>query len=354
MEQRISPFEFSVEELDRELMARGAQIPEKKRFKFSDREGTPERDAIMAHVKKLYNKTLTLNNALSHISTWELTKIIMFKIGKMAIDDVRGSWGPDGRMDSCMIEDDTIRSNTNCVAAICLKDNLINKNETFSILNVKNFGETFNLCDNEPFRDQPISAGHLCTGFLVKEDVIATAAHFTRNHNVTDLRIIFGFKMKDESTPEIRFHNENIYKGINVIHSVYSGLPDGPDWALVKLDHKVKDQVVAMLSKDEIYSDQEIYVMGHPCGLPLKYAPGAYVCDFNETCFAADLDIYSGNSGSPVFDNKTHEVIGMVTQGDNRDFRWTDRGLISVRYPNLKFSSKGAHCTRVSEFIEYC
>jgi V8-like Glu-specific endopeptidase len=106
--------------------------------------------------------------------------------------------------------------------------------------------------------------------------------------------------------------------------------------------------------RDEISSDQEIYVIGHPCGLPLKYAPGAYVCDVNETCFSADLDVYSGNSGSPVFDSKTHEVIGMAVRGDNMDFRWNGKGWISVIYPNLDIVSGGAHCTRVSEFIHHC
>jgi len=351
---RKSPLEFSVEELDRELIARGAQIPEKKRFKFSDSEGTPERDAIIAQVKELYNKTFPLNKALSHIGTWELVKALIFMTGETTMDCFKGIQGKDDRRDSCMIEDEKIRRNASCVAAICLKKNLIKKNETFSKLKVKNFGDTFNLCDNEPFRDQPIASGRLCTGFLVKEDVIATAAHFANENNVKDLRIIFGFKMKDESTPETQFHKKNIYNGVKIIHRVYSGLPDGPDWALVQLDRTVNCKAVASLSEDEIYSDQEIYVMGHPCGLPLKYAPGACVCDFNETCFAADLDVYSGNSGSPVFDSDTHEVIGMVIHGEKRDFRWTDRGWISVRYPNLEIPSKGVHCTRVSEFIEYC
>ena len=262
-----------------------------------------------------------------------------------------GIWGMDERKDLFLIENEKVKKNARSVAAILRKDGLIDK-KGFSILKVKNFGKTFNLCDSEPFRDQTIAAGRLVTGFLVKEDVIATAAHFVDEKNVTDIRIIFGFKMKDESTSETQFYNENIYKGIKIIHRFYSGLQDGPEWALVKLDRKAKDQVVATLSKDEIYSGQEIYVIGHPCGLPLKYAPGANVGDFNETCFAADLDIYSGNSGSPVFDNNTHEVIGMVVHGDNRDFRWTGRGFISVRYPSIGISSIGAHCTRVSQFID--
>lgn len=347
--------DFSIEELDRELVVRGAQIPGEKRFGFKDKDGTPQRDIIMAQVKEVYDqaKSLSPDKSLSHLSTPNLVKVLMQLTGGIA-EATRGRWGRDNRRDFCTIEDDPIRKNAECVAAICLGDNLIDLGSGYSILKVKNFGKTFNLCDNEPFRDQPISAGRLCTGFLVKEDMIATAGHFANKKNVTDLRIVFGFKLNDEYTPETKFSNANIYKGAEIVDRVYSGAANEPDWALVRLDHKVEGQSVANLSYDEIFTDQEIYVIGHPCGLPLKYAPGAYVCDINESCFSADLDVYSGNSGSPVFDSRTHEVIGIAVRGDNRDFRWTGKGWISVIYPNLDFASRGAHCTRVSQFLHHC
>jgi V8-like Glu-specific endopeptidase len=123
------------------------------------------------------------------------------------------------------------------------------------------------------------------------------------------------------------------------------------DWELVKLDRKVKGQMIATLSKKDIFFDQSIYVIGHPVGLPLKYAPGARVGDIRGSYFTADLDVYSDNAGSPVFCSETHDVIGMVVRGDSRDFRWTGKGFMSVIYPNPVITSKGAQCTRVSEFI---
>jgi hypothetical protein len=77
--KRKSPLEFSVEELDRELIARGAQSLGKKEFMFRDKEGSPERDAIMDQVKKLYENPPPPNDALSHISNWDLAKILIFK-----------------------------------------------------------------------------------------------------------------------------------------------------------------------------------------------------------------------------------------------------------------------------------
>jgi V8-like Glu-specific endopeptidase len=120
------------------------------------------------------------------------------------------------------------------------------------------------------------------------------------------------------------------------------------------LDRNVEVQSIARLSGKTVYCDQPVYVLGHPAGLPLKYAPGSWVSDVEESYFTTDLDIYSGNSGSPVFDSETHQVIGMVVRGDNRDFRWTDKGWLSVIYPNPDIRSRGAQCTKVSEFLQYC
>lgn len=263
-----------------------------------------------------------------------------------------GIWFGDDRMDFYEITDEKVKNNTDCVAAICMKDNLVD-DKGFSTLRNKNYGKAFNLCESEPFHNQPIAAGSLCTGFLVTDDMIVTAAHFVEGRTVTNLRIVFGFKMLDSSTPAIQVSNDNIYKGVKIPQIVYrSRMEDRVDWALVKLDRKVVGQSIATLSRKKVFRGQPIYVIGHPVGLPMKYAPGASVEHVNGTYFNAQLDIYSGNSGSPVFNSDTHEVIGMVVRGDTTDFRWTGKCWLSVIYPHPGIQSKGAECTRISELID--
>jgi hypothetical protein len=343
--------EFSVEELDRELIARGAQVPWEKQFKFKDREGTPERDAIMSRVKELYDTPPPPNEELAHLGTLELAKTVVFKTRSTL--HFRLGTPADGLLDWDEIFDEHIKNNTHCAAAIMLKDNLTDEKNGFSTLKVKKYGKTFNLCDAEPFYDQPAAAGHMCTGFLVKKDVIATAAHFVNERNVTDLRVAFGFKMLDSTTPVTRFPGENIYRGVEIIHKVFNGEGNGGNWALVKLDRAVVGQTIAKLSKKKIFCDQPIYVIGHPLGLPLKFGSGASVRDVHEPYFAADLGVYTGNSGSPVFNKGTNEAIGMVTYGYNQDFRWTGRCWISIGR-RAGIYGESAYCTRVSEFIKYC
>jgi S1-C subfamily serine protease len=344
-EQKKSPIECSVEQLDRELIAR-AKKTEENPFQFNDTEGTPERDAIMAGVKELYHGPADMDPELAHMSSWDLAKVLIFKTSS-TMDFTRTAWSGQ-LMDYEEIPDDEINTNADCIAALCMAGSLTDLNNGFSMLEVKNYGETFNLNELEPFRRQPIAAGRLCTGFLVAENIIATAAHNVDKDNVTALRVIFGFKMLDPSTPVTRFPDEDIYHGTEIIHRVYDPA-NGKDWALVKLDRNVTDRTPAVLSRDKPSFAQSIYVMGHPCGLPLKVViDGISVRDVHNTSFDANLNIYSGNSGSPVFDSNTHEVIGIVSRSKNQDFRWTGNGWLSIPNPDGKRSG----CTRVSEFID--
>ena len=344
-ERKKSPLECSSEELDRELIARGAQVPEAKRFKFKDKEGTPARDAVMEKTKELYNHAPSPDEDIDHIGTLDIGKTLTIKTTR-SISFVRGGWSDD-LMEWYEISDEKIKNNIEGIAIICMKDNLINTSSDNSMLMVKNYGKTFNLCHSEPFLNQPVAAGKICTGFPVKEDIIATAGHFVSKENVNDLRIVFGFKMADSTASVTQIPVVDIYRGVKIISRVCN--PDEGDLALVQLDRKVEGQAVLKLAKDDVDDDQEIYVIGHPLGLPLKYSEGAFVIDnTHKAYFSANLDVYSGNCGSPVFDSYTHEVIGIVIRDSSRDFRFVNNCWISIKSPN----SEGVRCSRISQLID--
>jgi hypothetical protein len=353
MYQKKSLNAFSIEELDRELVARGAEISVEKRFNFIGRPGSVERDDIMIQVKELYDKAPPRNKALCHVSTWDLAKALMDMTGRKMIDTVRGIWGDDERIDYYQIKDWQIKRNAECVAAICFADNLVDSNNGFYDLEVRNYGTSYNLCECEPFRDQPIGAGRLCTGFLTADDTIVTAGHCINEKNINKVRFVFGYRMTNLSTPVTKIPIKDVYKGLEIIKRAYSRNKK-LDWTLIKLDRKVGDRPLALLSKNGVSRDLPVYVLGHPCGLPLKCGKGANIRDVDKTFFAANLDIYMGNSGSPVFNGNTHGVVGIVAHGDTRDFRYVGNGWLSIIYPNREIYSKGPQCTRVSEFIGSC
>lgn len=347
MNKKKSERELLVERLDKELIARGAQAPDAEKFNFPDKEGTPERNAMVGEVKELYKAPPSLDKELAHINTWDLSRILIFNT-RSETDYTRGIGDWDERLDWYEIPDEQILQNCKCVAAVCTKDNLTDLKNGFFSLKTKLYGETFNLCDSEPFYDQPVSVGYMCCGVLVAEDVITTAYHNANRNNIEDFRFIFGYWMSGPGEPVLCFPAANIYRGIKIIHHEIGENRDG--WALIKLDRKVQGQTIARISNQEIFCDQPLYVIGHPVGLPLKYSSGASVSHItSETYFMASLNIYMGNSGSPVFDLDTHEVIGMVLQGVPRDFRWTGKNWISVIYPE----GRSAACTRISGIIPF-
>lgn len=347
-----SQLEIEVEKLDRELMARSAQSVHEK-FKFEDREGTPQREDIMADIQEYYRSTApsSPDKAFSHINTQKLAKILMVKTRQLNRD--RGISDEESRRDYYEIKDEQTRKNADCVAAICRERDLIPSKEGSLTLRVKNYGKAFNLCQSEPFYHQDIAAGRLCTGFLVKKDIIATAGHCLDEQNLKDLCFIFSYKMTGSSVQVPEISQKNIYKGVSIIHRICKREGNKSDWALVQLDRKVKGQAVVKLSKKEITTNKPVYIIGHPVGLSLKYSPGARLRCICEAYFSADLNVYNGCSGSPVFDSETHEVIGIVVRGHTRDFRLVESCWKSVIYSRSDRYSPNPQCTRVSEFIDY-
>jgi hypothetical protein len=173
-------------------------------------------------------------------------------------------------------------------------------------------------------------------GFLVKEDVIATAGPFPADANVNDLRFIFGYKMADTSTPVTEFPGDNIYSGRKIIQREDYNINNHAGWVLIQLDREVQGCEVPLFTSEEIYPDQMIYTMGYPLGLPLKYASGPSVLEkITETFFDLDLNLYSGYPGAPIFDINTNEIIGMVLEEADPNFRCTGKGWIAIQNPDV-------------------
>lgn len=349
-----SPGDFSIGELDRELIARGAKATGGERFHFRDKEGTPARDAIMGQTAKLYgtHNAPPLNLELDHLSMKQLTGALILKIREAESDRARRGHGI--RLDMYEISDPDIKRNAHGVVSIWMKENVEDNHNRFSSLRHKQYGESFNLHRGEPYYKQPIAEGRLCTGFLVGENVIATAGHCADERNVKALRFVFGYEMKGPHDPVTQVPDKDIYNGEEIIRRVYDPTGSGADWALVKLDRNVTGREIVTLSKTGIRRDNPVYILGHPCGLPLKYVPDEPVTGIDRAFFSAELTVYGGNSGSPVFCSDTHEIVGIVVRGDQQDFRWTGSGWMSVRYPNPMLKSSAPQCTKVSEFFKYC
>ncbi len=170
-------------------------------------------------------------------------------------------------------------------------------------------------CEWEPFGDQPTAA--FCSGFVVGEDLIATAGHCYNTYPLGNVLFVFGFRMLDATTPRLAFLESEVYQGVEFVSRESSG---NLDHCIVRVDRPITAPGAVPLPlrrHDVIQPGTFVGVIGHPSGLPMKIAFGnTFVRDAsNPYYFVANLDTYGGNSGSPVFNAAGGIVEGILVRG---------------------------------------
>lgn len=254
-------------------------------------------------------------------------------------------YGMDDRSEVFQLPPGRDLDDADSVVALFRATHVSDNGDGTSTLWTVNFGARQSLCPGERFREQP--TGAFCSGVLVAADLIATAGHCVNGGNVSDVRFVFGFRMRDASTARTVIGSGEIYRGVEIVGRQLVG--DGPDWALVRLDRPVGNHRIARIRRTGRIGDRQVvHVIGHPAGLPTKFAGGAVVRDNAQSAyFVANLDAYGGNSGSPVFNSDTHEVEGILVRGET-DFVQQGTCRVSLVCPTT--GCRGEDCTRTTEF----
>jgi S1-C subfamily serine protease len=279
-----------------------------------------------------------------------LTLALLLTAGVWLSPVTHGYYGTDDRQDIYELSGEDLEA-ADSVVALFPDYRVYDLGDGTSALWTVNYGEDCNLCPSERFREQPI--GSFCSGVLVAPDVIATAGHcITGEIAVQDIRFVFGYRMRDAATPELVISNSDIYHAAAVIAWQVDDTT-GSDWALIRLDRTVVNHRVARIRESGLISNgQPVYVIGHPKGLPAKFAGGAYVRDNRyRALFGSNLDAYPGNSGSPVFNSTTHEVEGILVGGEGGELVRQGDCFVSRVCPDAGRS--GVYSTRTTEFVAY-
>lgn len=194
-------------------------------------------------------------------------------------------------------------------------------------LATESYSQSYNLCKEEPFYEQV--TGAFCSGSLVAPDVIMTAGHCVRSEDsCKGMKFVFGFAVKKAGVMPYTVSADDVYGCSALIGREQEGY--GADWALVRLDRKVKNhEPLKYNTKDTIKNGDELVVIGHPAGLPTKIAGGSTVRDASPNgYYVANLDTYGGNSGSAVFNAKTGVIEGILVRGEN-DYVYKDNCRVS-------------------------
>ena len=286
--------------------------------RLSKEELLKTRNAILKEIENRKSKTRGLENPeVRTVSSNELVEKLR------SIEKV--IYGVDDRKEVYEITNSQIKDSIDSVVALIRNSNISDNGDGKSTIRTKIFGVSRNLCENEKFYNQPIAP--FCSGFLVANNMIATAAHCVENpEDLKSIKFVFAFRMKNENEGPSVIDNSDIYEGESIVKRVFDN--NGPDWAIIKLKRNVVgDHKPVILRRSGKISDNEsVYVIGHPVGLPTKFADGANVRNNNNTSFfVCNLDTYGGNSGSPVFNSSTHELEGILVRGET-DFIVTENG----------------------------
>jgi hypothetical protein len=199
-------------------------------------------------------------------------------------------YGNDDRLDEYEVDDPNILAVGDATVAFVSQSQLTDNNDGTFSLPSETYAEWYlwadpiwtgnPLCSDEPFRDQPNPAW--CSGFLVAPDIIATAGHCACPNDCADLAVVFGFAILDANTPVLTIDESEIYYCSEVI----ARRTGETDWSLIRLDREVSGHSpLSVRSEGAVGDGEQLLVIGHPIGLPRKYAGGATVRDNNEAAY---------------------------------------------------------------------
>ncbi len=191
---------------------------------------------------------------------------------------------------------------------------------SFDLANVQSLKDHYQLCPDVRFAEQPMLG--FCSATLVAPDLVLTAGHcMIRDAEVRAdadarcARTTFVLDFAYDAAPMDAFDAvahipSTAVRGcarIVAIENPYDATTEAPhDYALVELDRPVTDRApVAIGGSGPLDVGMGVTAIGHPNGIPQKLSPGSVTTLGDPAEYAAfgfDAEIFSGNSGSGVFD----------------------------------------------------
>lgn len=263
---------------------------------------------------------------------------------------IQAVYGEDNRVDIFQISNQQIIQATKSTAAMIQKKFIEqNEKQEFTIL-AGAYGKAQNLCSDEKFYDQPAVAN--CTTFLIENDLLMTAGHCVKLMPCQNFSFVFDFQMKNQSESQMTFSKDQVYNCKNVERL---SLEDNVDYALIRLDRPVTGRTPLRLRKyGELDQADVLFLLGFPSGLPMKADLDQRMRQMSENkiYFSVEFDAFGANSGSPVINQKTLEVEGVLVRGEY-DFEWDNNSNCRRVKKCPPGTCKGEEATIVSESMIY-
>ena len=264
--------------------------------------------------------------------------------------ETKGIYGTDNRQEiSGNLPNNYLKASKTVFALIHRK--YFQKNgEKFTLGSKGNYAKVYRLCNSDSFGDQDIYAD--CSAFAITQNVVASAGHCINYSNYTDYLLV-----TDLTLENLKFFNnaggipaDNVFEISQVLDSKFSS---DIDYSVFRVNKPIPSDRVVTLSNKTVYSNLDyFYVIGFPCGLPMKMCNSAsFRRNNSQNFFQINSDTYGGNSGSPVFNENTNQVEGILVRG-NKDFFFNDGNCASsIVCP--EFGCRGEDVTKIHLIKKY-
>ncbi len=218
-------------------------------------------------------------------------------------------FGEDSRRELYELAPESVeRKAADATAALLVFPGGVASERDLRVYRGKSLAEQHGLCEGVRFGEQPTMGS--CTGFLVGDDILVTAGHCINESTCPDVAVVFDYGLSsaedlrlDQSL--ITFPKKDVYTCKQLLGHGYDQENNcTTDWAVVQLDRAVEGREPLPMSQETPERGVNLFAVGHPSGLPTKIAGNAVVRRHGALTFGYELDLFGGNSGSPVLDNQ--------------------------------------------------
>jgi hypothetical protein len=225
---------------------------------------------------------------------------------------------PDDRAPFHAISDPAIQRLAESSVALVRKSQLKTLPNGQVELTGKPLSEQLRMCSDALFSSEPLVAN--CSGALVGADIVLTAGHCINLNGeaqmgLNDLVAVFNYRQTREGQTQFIVAAEDVHEFERVLYREFVGA-FGIDLALIKLK-RASRRVPLKFSRAVTPIGTPLFMLGYPLGIPLKMTDGSTLLAHNapERAFRHELDAFSVNSGSPIFNAETMEIIGVHVRG---------------------------------------
>jgi hypothetical protein len=224
-------------------------------------------------------------------------------------------YGPDNRLQYFEVSDPVVRSRVADSTVALIANHALDGRGSRLRAPVPSWGEVANLCEGEPFAEEPAVA--FCTGVLVDWDLVLTAGHCLRVATLEDFSVVFGYYY--DAPDRLAMTVGDIVAPVEIVReALASGDTPGLDYGWLRLARPVAPplQPVPVHTRAPLLvPGAGVTSIGAGNGAPMKVDGTARVqAAASSDYFVANTDTSGGWSGGGAFDDDG-ALIGVLARG---------------------------------------